>query len=62
LGLNAGYYLRPSNMARPSHTKQDKRQERGQEMKYLQELTQECDYCEAMKGEACSPKCEREGK
>ena len=29
-------------------------------MSYLQELTQECDYCEAMKGEVCSPKCERE--
>lgn len=29
-------------------------------MSYLQELTQECNYCEAMKGEACSPKCERE--
>jgi len=34
LGLNASYYLRPSNMARPSHTKQDKRQEKGQEMKH----------------------------
>jgi len=32
LGLNASYYLRPSDMARASHTKQDKRQEKGQEM------------------------------
>ena len=29
MGLNAGYYLRPSDMARASHTKQDKREEKG---------------------------------
>jgi hypothetical protein len=59
LGLNAGYYLRPSNMAGASHTKQDKRQEkgRGQEMKeylldqYEQEITPEIDDLIKMKEE-----------
>jgi len=27
---------------------------------YLHEMTQECDECGAVKGEACSPKCEKE--
>jgi hypothetical protein len=31
-------------------------------MKYDQSLTMECDYCNAVKGEPCSPKCEREGE
>ena len=31
-------------------------------MSYVQEMTQECDYCGAVKGEVCSTKCEREGK
>ena len=29
---------------------------------YLHEMTQECDSCGAVKGESCSPKCEREGE
>jgi hypothetical protein len=31
-------------------------------MSYLHEMTQECDYCGAVKGESCSPKCEREAE
>jgi hypothetical protein len=31
-------------------------------MIYAQEMTQDCDYCGAVKGEVCSTKCEREGK
>ena len=27
---------------------------------YLHEMTQECDECGAVKGEACSPKCKKE--
>ena len=26
-------------------------------MIYTQEITQDCDYCGAVKGEVCSPKC-----
>jgi len=29
---------------------------------YLHDMTQECDSCGAVKGEACSPKCELEGE